>query len=192
MKTIKISPNLKLIIVSLAITLGTTSFKPANAQKSKKSIPEIGWSSRLSSMGLDEIDNIGKSYTFDCQPAFDDLIHAPVWGTKIYTINSGICTTAVHSGMIAEEEGGKVTIKLLKGKKFYTGSRKNDVISKDHRNTNMSFTFTGKKVVENKPITTPQARQQKQKPSAIEKVLVEGLERGVERSIQNVITEIFD
>lgn len=190
MKTIK-SPNLKLTIISLAIAINTTSFKPANAQRSRVLLPEIGYSSRLSSMGLNEFDNIGKSYSFYCQPALDDLIHAPVWGTSIYTVNSGICSTAVHSGLITKEEGGNVTIELLEGQEFYTGSHKNDVISKDHRTTDMSFTFIGEPEVPNSPAHF-NSRQQQHRSSGIERVVVNGVQRGVQRSIENVLTDLFD
>ncbi|MGL5793969.1 MAG: hypothetical protein ACRC06_06065, partial [Waterburya sp.] len=71
MKTIKNSHNLKLLTTSFAIAISTTSLNPANAQKDQTSVPEIGWSSRISSMGLDKNENIGNNYTFDCQPAED-------------------------------------------------------------------------------------------------------------------------
>ena len=142
MKTIKANSQLKFIVTILAIAISATSSQPANAQGSRKRLPEIGWSSRLTSLGIDKAKNVGKTYDFFCQPATEDLIHAPIWGTNVYTSNSGICSTAVHSGMISEE-GGIVSIEVLKGQEFYTGSTKNKVDSKDHIGTNFSYTFVG-------------------------------------------------
>ena len=197
MEIIKVSSNLKLITLFTAIAISATSATPAWSQNSKKStkpVPEIGWSSRISSMGLDEEDNIGKKYHFYCQAAEEDLIHAPVWGTKTYTVNSGICSTAVHAGMLDPETGGKVTIKLVEGQNFYTGSDKNDVISKDHRSTNLSFSFVGKKkVVAQNPNPESETKKKKKKsePSALERVLMDGVQRGVERTIERTITDLL-
>jgi hypothetical protein len=188
MKTIKYS--LELLITSLAIAITTTSLNPANAQNESTSVPEIGWSSRISSMGLDENENIGNKYTFDCQPAEDDLIHPPIWGTNIYTLTSGICSTAVHSGLITPEKGGEVTVKILKGQKFYTGSDSNDIISQDHRTTDMSFTFVGEKVASNKSFSD-ESEQQQEQPSTFERVVVNTLQKGMERTIEKAITNIF-
>ena len=185
-----INQNLKIVIFGLAIAVCTTSFKPVWAENDYEFVPEIGWNSRLSSMGLDEDENIGKKYTFDCQPASEDLIHAPIWGTSVYTVNSGICSTAVHSGMISPEEGGEVTVKLLKGKNFYTGSNKNNVTSRDHRSTDLSYTFVGEKTVTNQ--TLAESPKKKRESSAIERMLMDGFQRGVERSIERTITDILN
>ena len=124
-----IKQNFKLITIGIAIASISASSTPAYGEESDDDyIPEIGWSSRITSMGLDREDN---------------FVHAPTWGTKIYTVNSGICSAAVHSGMLDPKEGGEITIKLIKGKKFYTGSKKNNVKSKDHTATDMSFVFVG-------------------------------------------------
>ena len=184
MKTIQ-SKNIKFMIALMAITVSGVFCNSANAQRHK--IHEIGWSSRLSSMGLNKPKNLGEQYTFYCQPSSEDLIYAPIWGTDNYTPNSGICTTAVHAGMIEAKTGGEVTIELIEGQDFYTGSRKHDVTSQDHRQTKISFIFIGEKI----------AREQTEKDSVsrrssgIERVMVKGVERGVERTIEKVITEIF-
>jgi hypothetical protein len=189
MKTLKTGHNLKLLTASIAISISATSLTPANAQNDRTSIPEIGWSSRISSMGLDENENIGDNYTFDCQPAEDDLIHPPIWGTNIYTSNSGICSTAVHSGLITQKQGGEVTIKILKGQEFYTGSDNNEIVSQDHRSTDMSFTFVGEKIAVNQ-LSSDESEEQNQ-PSNFERIVVNTLQKGVERSIEKAIIDIF-
>ncbi|HEY9767425.1 MAG TPA: LCCL domain-containing protein [Coleofasciculaceae cyanobacterium] len=186
MKIIKLNSNFKFILASLAIAIGTTSLQPVNAQSSQDGVPEIGWSSKLSSMGLDKADNIGKTYNFYCQPASGDMLHAPVWGTNIYTVNSSICITAVHSGMLSKE-GGVVSIELLEGQEFYTGSHKNNVISEDYPSSNLSYTFIG--AVANSQDSQP--NQPQRRAFGIPKIMVNTLQRGVERSIERAIINLF-
>ena len=189
MKALITNQNLKTIIFSLTMTFFAISLKPALAENNQ-SVPEIGWGSRLSSMGLDKDDNVGKKYKFECQAAPQDLIHAPIWGTKVYTVHSGICSTAVHSGMISPEAGGEITIELIEGQDFYTGSQKNDVVSKDYRNTDLGFTFVGERTAQNRQ--NDESSEKKRQPSGIGRILMDGFQRGVERSIENTITDIFN
>ncbi len=182
-----IGANLALVI--LACTIFSESAW-AKDNKSDRYIPEIGWGSRLSSMGLDEDDNVGKQYKFECQAAPEDMIHAPIWGTKVYTVNSGICSTAVHSGIISPETGGEITVELLEGRDFYTGSQHNDVVSKDHRTTDLSFTFVGEQEVKERQIYEP--TEERRKPSRIEEMLMDGFQRGMERSIENTFDNLLD
>jgi hypothetical protein len=186
MKTLKINPLLKFIVATVAIAISTGSTHPANAQESSRTA-EIGWDSRFTTMGLDKIENIGKTYDFYCQTAPKDLIHAPVWGTDVYTINSGICSTAVHSGMIAES-GGTISIELLKGQEFYSGSTKNNIQSEDHIGTELSYTFIGEPLADN---LNSQQDNQSRGGSGIERVMVQTVQRGVERSIERAIIDLF-
>jgi hypothetical protein len=190
MEVITLTHNFKLLTLSVAIAISTANLTPVHAEKSPQEVPEIGWSSRVSSMGLDAKNNVGKKYQFNCQPASEDLVHAPVWGSEVYTVNSGICSTAVHSGMLDPEAGGKITIKLVKGKKFYTGSKHNDVTSEDHMETDVSFVFIGEKVAV-KEESEDKPSEKKREPSPFEKVLMDGFQRGVERSIEKAIIDIL-
>ena len=184
---IKVNSQLRYIVVGLAISISAAAYQPANAQ-SRSRIPELGWSSRVSSLGLDKPKNIGKTYEFYCQPADEDLIHAPLWGTNLYTANSGICSAAVHAGMISTE-GGIITIELLEGQEFYTGSNKNEVESKDRAGTSLSYGFIGDVAIENN--NSEDYNNQRRQSSTVERVMVNGVQRGVERSIEKVILDIF-
>ena len=186
MKTTKVNSQLKFIIVGLAIATSAIC-QPANAQSSRSRVPEIGWDSKVSSLGIDKPKNIGKTYDFYCQAAEEDLIHAPLWGTNVYTANSGICSSAVHSGIISTE-GGTVTIELLEGQEFYTGSNKNEIKSKDRQGTSLSYGFLGETHTNN---GNDSNNGQPQQPSVVERVMVNSVQRGVERSIEKVITDIF-
>lgn len=194
MKTIKLNPTVKLLITSLAIAFGTSSIQSANAQSFSSGIPEIGWKSRLSSMGLNKLENIDKTYNFYCQSASKNTRQAPIWGTNIYTMNSGICSAGVHSGMISES-GGAVTIELIEGKEFYTGTIQNEIVSEDHMNTRLGFRFIGEPLVSRNPVYqsyNEQSSNQQRHPSTIERVMVNSVQRGLERSIEKAITDIFN
>lgn len=187
MKALQINQKLELIILSIALAVSSTAFHSVRAEY-HEDIPEIGWNSRLSSMGLDEEDNIGKEYTFYCQPSSEKSIHAPVWGTDVYTANSGICSTAVHFGMISSE-GGEVTVKLLEGKNFYTGSDKNDVASRDYRGTDFSFTFVGEIAEERSNF---ESSKKKGEPSGIQRIFMDGVQRGVEKTVERTIIDFLN
>ena len=177
--------DLKYIVTGLAIALCAT--QPVNAQSYRDEIPEIGWKSNLSSMGLDKGDNVGKTYDFYCQPAPDKFNHAPIWGTNTYTVNSGICSTAVHSGIISRA-GGTVSLELREGKEFYTGSNKNQVKSKDRGSTDLSFTFVDEPAIaDNLDLDSNGDRRN----SSIE-IVVESVQKGIERSIEKAIIDLFD
>lgn len=183
------SKTIKLMIASTAIALSISPLQNASAQSRSSYIPEIGWKSRLTSLGLDKENNIGQNYTFYCQSATDDMIHSPVWGTGIYTSNSGICSTAVHAGMITTE-GGLVTVELTSGQLFYTGSLHNELLSKDHAGTNIGFMFVGEPIVEdsvNPNLSQPQRRN----TSGVSRVVKNGIQRGVEKTIEEAIREMF-
>ena len=193
MKIFRSNRILKLINLGIGIAIGTASLTsvPVYAEESDWEVSEIGWTSRLSSMGIDTKDNINQKYKFDCQSAPEDLVHAPIWGSKVYTTNSSICSAAVHAGIINPEEGGVVTIKLVKGKEFYTGSNKNNVKSKDRAATDTSFIFVSQvKVREDN--SDDKSNNKKRSPSALEQVLMDGFTRGVERTIDKAITDILE
>ena len=188
MQNITAKSNLIRLVTGLAIAIGAGALQPANAQGYEDEAPEIGWSSKLSSMGLDKADNVGKTYSFYCQPAADDLLHVPIWGTNIYTVNSGICSTAVHSGIISQS-GGTVSVELLPGREFYTGSSKNTVVSKDHSKTNFSYTFVGEATANN---SQERRDRQPNRSSSIKKVMVNSVQKGVERTIEKAIVDLFN
>lgn len=189
MNRIKVNIQQKLIVSGLAIALTSLSGQAVNAQNLNNQVPEIGWASRLSSLGLNKPENIDKTYDFYCQPASNDISHEAIWGTKVYTPNSVICSTAIHAGMI-DESGGIVSLKLQSGQEFYTGSRKNRVASKDHPGTNLSFTFVSTNPAANNPHLSNQNPQQGS--AKIEKVMLNTVQRGLERSIEKAILDIFN
>ena len=62
-----------------------------------------------------------------------------VWGTDIYTLDSSICTAAVHAGKIKIESGGPVTIAMRPGESAYKGTTRNGIKTNDYAKYGSSF-----------------------------------------------------
>ena len=78
----------------------------------------------------------GKTYKFKCPSNGKE---STVWGTDIYTLDSSICTAAVHAGKLALESGGSVTIELRPGESSYKGSTRNGIKTNDYGKYGQSF-----------------------------------------------------
>jgi LCCL domain-containing protein len=63
-----------------------------------------------------------------------------VWGSGIYTDDSGICRAAVHAGVISAD-GGDVVFNIVDGQESYSGSEANGVESRDYGSWSGSFEF---------------------------------------------------
>lgn len=69
---------------------------------------------------------------FTCLCSAARAMHeGPVWGTDIYTDDSGLCRAAVHAGVITAA-GGLVTVERTAGRQLYTGSSRNGIRSSDY------------------------------------------------------------
>jgi hypothetical protein len=84
------------------------------------------------------LTDASKTFTQTCSPG-----GAPhtVWGSDIYTVDSSICTAAVHAGLISFERGGTVTIELRPGRPLYGSSERNGVTTGVFGNYRRSFVF---------------------------------------------------
>jgi len=63
-----------------------------------------------------------------------------VWGTGLYTTDSGICRAAVHAGVM-RPEGGGITVTPAPGMPAYIGSTANGVESANYGPWSNSFTL---------------------------------------------------
>jgi hypothetical protein len=79
---------------------------------------------------------LGKTLRLSC-PANGNA--SSVWGTDTYTLDSSICTAAVHAGKIKLETGGPVTIEMRPGESSYKGSERNGVKTNDYEKYGSSF-----------------------------------------------------
>ena len=173
-----------------AIATGLFSVKIVNAQTKLHSVPEIGWSIRLNSFEL-EHQHEGQVFTFRCPTAPQTQVYAPVWGTDIYTLNSGLCQAAVHGGMITFD-GGLINVELTAGESTYQGSERFGVKSQSYEGEVDSFRFIGNPIaLDDDKTKDEEAQTQSRRPNTIERAVSNGVRRGIERTISDSIRDIF-
>jgi LCCL domain len=83
-------------------------------------------------------NTVGERYAFDCPPGG---MLFPVFGTRLYTSDSSVCSAAVHWGLITVELGGLVVIEIRPGHEAYRGTRRHGVMSRDSGRRPRSFRF---------------------------------------------------
>ena len=115
---------------------------PANANRGQPSSPPPAVAAGTPTTWEANADSLngkdGDTMTLTCSP--NGAVHN-VWGTDIYTADSSICTSAVHSGLITLEQGGTVTIELRPGRSIYGASERNGVTSQMYGSWPHSFVF---------------------------------------------------
>ncbi len=90
------------------------------------------------SRGYDFVDSTAEA-VINCPANCDTDNSSTVWGTDIYTDDSGVCVAAVHAGVISLAGGGvKVTAEV--GQDAYTGSARNGVTTSNYGAWSGSFT----------------------------------------------------
>ena len=176
--------------LGMIIAFGGFSAKTVKAQTTLYSVPEIGWSTRLSNFELGS-QNIGQVFTFSCTAA-PYGVEAGVWGTDIYTVNSGLCQAGVHAGMISLE-GGLINVKLGEKESYYQGSERFGVKTQTYQGAVYSLSFIGNPIVikEQQTQRNDQQNQRRRRPSVIERTVQNGVRRGIEKTISDSIRDIF-
>ena len=92
-------------------------------------------------LDLDFASGKGIKFHVKC-PKKCNLSPVNIYGTKIYSSDSSICKSAIHSGELSENsKRGEVIIIILKGKKFYNGSTNFGIVSLNKEETNYSIQF---------------------------------------------------
>jgi len=110
-------------------------FKTPNTEKilrAAQDVTPVLWNTSATVVGFAP----GKTLMFLC-PAGGKP--SSVWGTDIYTLDSSICTAAVHAGRINLESGGPVTLEMRPGESSYKGSLRNGIKSSDYEQYGSSF-----------------------------------------------------
>jgi hypothetical protein len=82
-------------------------------------------------------DRAGQSLSFAVRGRDDQ----PVWGTTVYTDDSGLETAAVHAGLLRPGQLGIVKVTLLPGRARYVGSTQHGIVSSDFATHAASFQF---------------------------------------------------
>lgn len=75
-----------------------------------------------------------------CEPGAS--YQGAVWGTDVYTADSGLCQAAVHAGVISRD-GGRVVVERAPGRELYAGTRRNGVVSGDYGPYHPAIHFAG-------------------------------------------------
>jgi hypothetical protein len=111
-----------------------TFLNSAGAPIASEQIQLLDWNDSASNLR----GKLDQDFTYECPP---NGTVASVYGTDIYTIDSSICSAAVHAGMINTRAGGKVQIRIRPGEAFYNGSTRNGVASNRYGRYDWSFTL---------------------------------------------------
>jgi hypothetical protein len=120
------------VFVAMLITGSLMAAQPSSAQ----TLP-LGLSATHTAEAYGE--SIGQAFSFVCGSS--DGGSAYVYGTDIYTHNSGVCKAAIHSGALSTGVAGVVTIVIGKGAASFRGSERNGVTTSSYGAWSRSFTF---------------------------------------------------
>lgn len=80
----------------------------------------------------------GTKYTIDCLSSCSKRDKKQVFGDEVYSSDSALCATAVHSSALTPF-GGKVGIEVVHGLPNYTSKNKNNILSKSHSGTELAI-----------------------------------------------------
>jgi hypothetical protein len=81
-------------------------------------------------------DGVGSTHVVNCPAGCAS--QGNVWGTDVYTADSGICRAAVHAGLLSDA-GGNVAVTVEPGRPAYRGTTRNGIQSSDYGNYPKSF-----------------------------------------------------
>jgi hypothetical protein len=79
---------------------------------------------------------------FSCTCSAQATTESGVYGTDVYTDDSGLCRSALHVGVISSQ-GGLITVVRGTGRPLYVGSTRNGVQSFDYSASQYSMEFKG-------------------------------------------------
>jgi hypothetical protein len=99
--------------------------QPAESQPETSTAMRIGCVATAGDLGGTE----GEKIRVHCTPGCRDK--GPVTGTGIYTVDSRVCRTAIHAGVITNEAGGELTVEFTNGASAFSGTEANGVTSSD-------------------------------------------------------------
>ncbi|MCZ4304647.1 LCCL domain-containing protein [Zoogloeaceae bacterium G21618-S1] len=77
---------------------------------------------------------------FTCRCSAEAVGSGTVWGTDVYTGDSGLCSAAAHAGAVARS-GGVITVYREAGRDLYVGSQRNGITSSDYGHYASSLRF---------------------------------------------------
>ena len=116
-------------------------------------------------------------FTFNCPLAPSNQVNAPIWGTDIYTLNSGLCTAAVHAGIITTD-GGLIDVELNPAESIYQGSDRFGINSNNYQREINSIRFIGQPVAierNQEPNNAASSNRDRRRPSSVERTVGNGV-----------------
>lgn len=82
----------------------------------------------------------GTTDTIACTCSAEQTRIGSVWGTDIYTADSGLCRAAQHAGATTQR-GGDIIVVPMPGRRFYYGLTRNGIASSNYGPYDTSFRF---------------------------------------------------
>lgn len=99
--------------------------KTTASNEDSEDITPIAWNTPASGFKNDA----GQIYKFRCPEQGTENI---IWGSDVYTLDSSICTAAVHAGLFSLASGGVVTVEFRPGRLTYGSTVRNGITSKTY------------------------------------------------------------
>jgi hypothetical protein len=115
---------------------GSFTFLNSGGQPiASEQIEILDWDDRASNLK----GKLDQDFTYQCPQ--NGTVNNYIYGSDSYTIDSSICSSAVHAGIINAKDGGKVQLRVRPGEKFYNGTSRNGVTSNRYGSYDWSFVF---------------------------------------------------
>jgi hypothetical protein len=121
-----------MVMASAGTVTGTPPGPPTGSVLAQQQAIEAGCSFNANQIQ----DAAGAARLIACPPGCAQ--QGGLWGTDVYTADSGICRAAIHAGMISDG-GGMVVVVLDSGRPAYRGSVRYGVTSSDYGSYPKSF-----------------------------------------------------
>ncbi|MGI8466995.1 MAG: LCCL domain-containing protein [Pyrinomonadaceae bacterium] len=106
--------------------------KPTPGNEDSEDITPITWETPANGFKNDG----GQIYKFRCPEKGKENI---IWGSDVYTLDSSICTAAVHAGLFSLADGGVVTVEFRPGRLTYGSTVRNGIKSNTYGEYPRSF-----------------------------------------------------
>lgn len=88
---------------------------------------------------LDDVRESAPYALFNCPAGCADESYS-IWGSEIYTLDSSICTSAIHAGAISNANGGLILATWQPGQESYLSTEQNGITTIEYGAWSDSFT----------------------------------------------------
>ncbi len=123
--TPKVTPTPSIVTSSPIEATSPQVEKPTPNNEDSEDITPIAWDTTAAGFKSDA----GQIYKFRCP---EQGVEGTIWGSDVYTLDSSICTAAVHAGLFSLADGGVVTVEFRPGRLTYGSTVRNGITSKTY------------------------------------------------------------